>query len=206
MSRRENNGAGKLKLALVGLGLMLIADIVADLTLFVGEINAIHWGEFGVTAVSWILIIIALVALKHKRKEFARGLVAAIVGLLALCGEAMFVVMNIRAQISGNPFVAMKPMFCEYFSDLMMLLVMYLLVRGSGQLIAKSGDMQLAQQSIRKSNLNPIIAMIAMVLVPFGTAFSMPFSIIIGAIGVVVNAAMRLDMMNYVKIGGKIEG
>lgn len=199
MSRKEKSGAGKIKLALSGLLLVLIGDIVSDLSLFIGEINIVQWAEAGVTAVAWIMIIVALAGLRHTRKEFSRGFIASIVGLLAIVGECFFVFQNIRAEINVNPFVAMKPMFCEYFSDLMVLLVLYLLVRGCGQLIAKGGDMKLAQYSIRKSNLNPIIALIAMVLVHFGTIFNMPFSIIIGAVGIVVNAAMRVDMMNYIK-------
>lgn len=199
MSKKENNGAGKMTLALAGLVLILIADIVADLSMFVGDFNLIHWAEAGVTGFAWILIIIGLAALKNIRKEFARGLIFSIIGLLSILGEAFFVFSNIRVGISGNAFVAMKPMFCEYFSDLMMLLVLYLLVRGCGQLIAKGGDMNLAQLSIRKSNFEPIIAILAMALVHFGTIFTMPFSIIIGAIGIIVNAAMRLDMVNYAK-------
>lgn len=205
MSNIKHNESGKMKLALTGLLLILIADIVADLTLFIGEINIILWCEWAITGIAWIMIIVGMMNLKHKRKEFTKGFVAAIIGLLAILAQAFFVYRNISSGIEGNAFMAMKPMFTEYVSDLAMLFVLYKLVRGSGQLLAKAGQMDLAKKSIKKSNADPIIAMIAMVLIPFGTAFSMPISIIIGAVGIVINAAMRLDMLNYINSAIKLE-
>ena len=205
MSRKEKNGSGKMKLALIGLALILFADIVSDLAMFIGDFNVVNWAEAGVTAVAWIMIIVAFATMRHKRKEFARGFIVSIIGFLAIIGHMGFVFLNVRAEIGVNPFSPMKPMFCEYFSDLMMLLVFYLLVRGCGQLIARGGDMKLAQLSIKKSNTEPIIALLAMLLTTFGSIFNMPLSIIIGAVGIVVNAAMRVDMMNYIKTGMKNE-
>ena len=205
MSKRKGDESGKMKLALVGLGLMLLADIVADLTLFIGEINLVHWCELGVTGLAWILVIIGLLNLRHERKEFARGFIASIIGVLGILAQAFFVYKNISVGLEEGAFMAMKPMFTEYVSDLAMLFVLYMLVRGTGQLLAKGGMMDVAKKSIRKSNLDPIIAMVAMVLIPFGTAFSMPISIIIGAVGIVINAAMRLDMINYINSAIKME-
>ena len=205
MGKREKSKAGKMQLVLVGMLLILVADVVADLTLFVGEYNIVHWAEIGVTGLAWLLIIIGLVGLKHKRREFARGLLGSLFGLLGILGQIAFVLLNISAGLEHNIFLDMKPMFCEYVSDLAMLFVLYMIVRGTGQLIAKAGDMPLAQASIKKSNINPIVALISMVFIPFGTVFSMPFSIIIGAIGIIINGAMRVDMMIYAKNGIEVE-
>lgn len=204
MSKRKNDESGKMKLVLLGLGLILIADIIADLALFIKDIDFIYWGELGVTVIAWILIIVGMLELRHKRKEFSKGFIASIVGLLATLGQAFFVYKNISVGLGKAAFMAMKPMMTEYISDLAMLFLLYMLVRGSGQLLAKADNMDMAKKSIVKSNLNPIVAMIAMVLIPFGSVFSMPISIIIGAVGIVINAAMRIDMMNYVNASTKL--
>ena len=205
MGKKEKSREGKMKLVIGAMVLILVVDVVADLTLFIGNYNIVHWAEIAVTAVAWILIIIGLVSLKNKRTEFFRGLVGSLFGILGLAGESYFALMNIRAGLEDKVFLSMKPMFCEYVSDLAMLFVLYMLVRGTGQLIAKAGDMELAKISIKKSNLNPIVALIAMVMIPFGTVFSMPISIIIGSVGIVINGAMRLDMLMYAKNGISVE-
>ena len=199
MSNKKNSKKANFNLAITGLVLILAADIVADLSLFAGEFNIIHWAEAGITAVSWILIIISLAGLRNKRKEFSIGFIASVAGLVFIMGECFFAYMNVRAGVVENVFVAMKPMFMEYISDLAMLLVFYMMVRGAGQLLTKNGNGELGSVSIKKSLVDPFTALIAMVLIPFGTVFSLPFSIIIGGIGIVLNAAVRLDMVLYIK-------
>lgn len=200
---KEKTGSGSVRMAVAGLSLMLLTDIVNYLVMYISDVSIVKWAVIIVTAVAWLMVIAGVKSVRYMRKEYARAFFVACIGLAADAGQGVLAALAMRRAAAVDPFGTMKVMFAGYASVLCMFLVMYLLVRGTGQLFARAQNMKKAKMSVKKSNIDPLVALAFMVVITFGTVFSMPVSIIIGAVGILVNALMRIDMINYILEGMK---
>lgn len=201
--KNKKKDLGGLKYILAGLALMALSAAIIEVVFLFKNISMLNWADIGVHFVGWIMIIVGLYCIRGIRNEFSKGFIVAIFGTVMLLLSGGLAFLQYRDGLGETAFIDIYVMFASYLADIAMLALYFLLVRGMGQLVAKSGNTSLGKNSIKLSKLGIGVVLASMVLTPFSYVFPVAIKFILALIFIASGLVMQFAMIIYVNQGYK---
>lgn len=191
----------KLKFALAGFSLMILANAFIDGFGLFYNMPTISFMVMGVCGLAWLLILLGLLSARIVRKEFKYAMNASVLGFAALLGQAFFALKEYRAGLGDTMFMSVKVMFFEYWASIFMLIAIYMTMVGLGQLLAKSGEVRRGKKSRLRGKEFIFVTLAAYLLFPMVQIVSGTVGQILAIVVLAVGVAAQFMMINYVNNG-----
>lgn len=201
--RNKKKDLGGLKYILAGLALMALSTAIIEVVFLFKHISLLNWADIAVHFVGWIMVVVGLYCIRGIRNEFSKGFIVAILGTIMLVISGGLAFLQYKDGLGETAFIDIYVMFASYLADIAMLSVYFLLVRGMGQLVAKSGNGALGKNSLKLSRLGIGVVLGSMVLTPFSYVFPVVIKFILALIFIAAGLVMQFAMIIYVNQGYK---
>lgn len=203
---RSKNVLDNTKLIILGLTMMIASTGLVDILGVFKAIGVVLWANIGIHLISWILIIFGLYKIQGIRSEYKKAFFIAIAGMIFLVGGGFFILREYRAFGTAG-FISLQGMFFKYLSELCFLAIMYLLILGLCQIMAKNQIKMDYKKKIGNVRIFIIGILLATMFVPFGYIFGKPFNYVLtivfaGGSIVLKLLILRFISQSYLKVRG----
>lgn len=191
----------KLKFALAGFSLIILANGFIDVFALFFNIPVINFVVMGVCAVAWLMVLLGFFGARNIRREFKYGSNAAFLGIAALAGQGFFALKEYRAGLGESIHMSLEVMFGEYWSNLFMLIAIYMAMVGLGQLLAKSGEVRRGKKSKSLGKVCVLTTLATYLLYPMVQIFPEVLGMILAIVVIVAGVIAQFMMVNYINNG-----
>ncbi len=187
------------KYILIGFLTIAIGNFFMEIVALFKDIEVLGWINIAIYILGWISIVLGTYKIRQNRIEFKRSFIIAICGIVFVIVEALLAVNGIRKGLVDEVFLSMGVMFFEYLSNLCILGMYFLVIKGVGQLMAKRGDVESGITGIKIAKVAIGVILTTMILIPFAYMLKSSITFIIGGISIGASLVAQLIMINSIR-------
>lgn len=162
---KSKSGVSNIRVIVYAYIIMIVVQLLLQVSRMLTPKVSFEMAAIGAMLFAWLLLLLGFQLVSSKGKEFKRGRLAALLGLLLTCAEAYYAFRSVKAGLGTETFIDIYVLFFWFLSICALLYTFAKALKGM-QPIVEMIDERLASKYPRTALLVGTIVVLVLVFMP----------------------------------------